>query len=89
MLADIAEELEGNCDINKIKFFCRKHSMLSAGDKEKIKVCNSIYDIFEVLDPHWNCESNHLLYLLIARTGSIKAQKLLEMYIKKLSTYQS
>ena len=92
VVADIAAELEKSVDksIKKVKIVCYNLTiadnmpLLSADDKEKIKHCNSIYDIFEVMSPHWSWNSHRLLFIIIKRVKSSEALELLTQYRKKI-----
>ena len=93
VVADVADELE-KCDnkhINKVKTVCynlkttQGKPVLSANDKEKIKTSKSMFDIFEVIDPHWRWNSHRLLFLIIKRVQSPKALELLENFRRKIN----
>ena len=93
MVADVADELEkcDNNNINKVKTVCYNlktphgKPMLSSNDKEKIKTSKSMFDIFEVIDPHWRWNSHRLLFLIIKRVQSPKALELLEKFRRKIN----
>ena len=93
VVADVAGELEkcDNKDINKVKTVCYNlktpngKPVLSSDDKEKIKTSNSMFDIFEVIDPHWRWNSHRLLFLIIKRVQSPTALELLEKFRRKIN----
>lgn len=92
VIADIAEELE-NCtkkNVNKIKLVClylktsENMPILSQEETQSIHTCKSIYDIFSIMEPHWNWSSHRLLYTIIKRVNSPKAIEILEKFESKI-----
>ena len=96
MVADIAEKLNNcvntntNTSIDKVKTVCYNlttsydKALLSQNDKEKIKNCHSMYDIFEIMHPHWRWDSHRLLFIIINRVKCPEALKLLEKFKKRI-----
>ena len=93
VVADVVAELENcvNKNIEKVKAVCynlktpQDKPVLSVNDKKKIKSCESMYDIFEVMEPHWSWHSHRLLFIIIKRVKCPEALGLLEKFNKKIN----
>ena len=92
VVADIAEKLDKcvNRNINKVKLVCCNlktncgNALLSQSDKEEIRNCNSMYDIFQIVHPHWRWDSHRLLFAIIKRFKCPEALELLQKFKKKI-----
>ena len=92
VVADIAAELDKcvNTNIDLVKTVCYNlttnynKALLSRKDKKKIKKCQSIYDIFEIVHPHWRWDSHRLLFTIIKRFNCPEALELLQKFEKKI-----
>ena len=91
-MGDIAEELDRriNKNLNKIKLVClhltnkQNIPILSQEETQRLNTCESIYDIFSLLRPHWNWSNFHLLYTIIKRVDAPKAYNMLEKFKSKV-----
>ena len=92
VVSDIAEELE-QCiqkKLEKLKLVCyhltdgRNKLILSQYEKDQIKHSKTVYDIFEVVSPHWRWNSHRLLVTIIKRVKSPRALEMLDRFKKKI-----
>jgi len=97
VVSDIAEVLESSCvgnKLEKVKLLCTyttdKHNIPIFNQKEiyTIKKSRSIFDIFDVIRPHWSWQSHHLLPVIIKRVGSPNALELLNKFEAKIKYNQ-
>jgi len=79
VVSDIAEELQRSCvgyKLEKVKLVCTHTTddynipIFSPREIDTIKKSGSIFDIFDVIRPHWNWRSHHLLPVIINRVDS-------------------
>ena len=92
VVADIAAELDKcvNKNIDQVKTVCYNlttncnKALLSQRDKKKIKKCKSMYDIFEIVHPHWRWDSHRLLFTIIKRFKCPEALELLQKFERKI-----
>lgn len=97
VVSDIAEILSSSCvgeKLEKVKLFCThtndEHNIpiFSQTEINIIKKSRSIYDIFDVIRPHWNWRSHHLLPVIIKRVGSKIALEMLKKFEAKIKYNQ-
>ena len=87
----IVHELNANINPNDEAFksacyyFAHMIVILSQEDKDKVYNSTSFADIKNVMDPHWNWSSNHLLYIIIKKLKSARSLEMLESFDKKTS----
>ena len=93
VVSDIAEELDNSCSgkkLEKVKLLCTHTTddynipIFSKTEINTIKKSRSIFDIFDVIRPHWNWRSHHLLPVIINRVGSSTALELLKKFEAKI-----
>lgn len=92
VVADIAEELDKciNRNLKKIKLVClhlttsQNTPILSEEETQNIQTCDSMFDIFAILRPHWNYSNHRLLYTIIKRVNAPKAIDMLENFKAKI-----
>ena len=92
-MSDIAEELKTSCvgtKLEKVKLLCTYTTddcnafIFSPAEINAIKKGKSIFDIFDVIRPHWSWHSHRLLPAIIKRVGSPKASELLKKFEAKI-----
>ena len=93
VVSDIAEELHSSCvgyKLEKVRLVCTHTTddynipIFSQTEIHNIKKSRSIFDIFNVIRPHWNWHSYHLLPVIINRVGSSTALELLKKFEAKI-----
>jgi len=97
VVSDIAEELSENCvgnKLEKVKLVCTYTTdkcnipIFSQKEIRTIKKSQSIFGIFDVIRPHWNWHSHHLLPVIIKRVGSASALDMLRKFEAKIKYIQ-
>ena len=93
VVADVAEELSKYSEQNleKVKNICYSFtngdstSLLSQEDKDCIRSCDKIIDVFIIMQLYWNWCSHYLLMKIIERFGSLRAKRILKKFEKKIN----
>lgn len=92
VLSNIVQELNIHINQNVQQFestcYYLAHKVLvelSQEDKEQIANSKSYTDIKNVMDPHWNWSSHHLLYIIIKRLNSTKCLEMLQRFDGKIN----
>ena len=93
VLADIAEELSkyGDQNLEEVKSICYSFtngdstSLLSQEDKDRIRSCDNILEVFLIMQLYWNWCSHYLLMKIIQRFRSPRAKEILKKFEKKIN----
>ena len=97
VVSDIAEVLNSSCvgdKLEKVKLLCTHTTdkynipIFSQREINTIKKSKSIFDIFDVIRPHWSWNSHHLLPVIIKRVGSTNALELFKKFEAKIKYNQ-
>ena len=92
VLADVALELSKSNEQNleRVKNVCHSFTngqgmpLLSQEDKDHISACESILDVFIVMQTHWNWCSHHLLMIIIQQVKSPTVEEILRKFEEKI-----